>query len=146
MNKIIKIGIIGLFSLFLGCDKSEEISKSLEDGVLSGTYIWTRKVFTDEQTMSWSWKTIESKFTLELKNDTYTCGGDSEGLPASSFGRGTFSIEKDKIMFYDDVARIALYSWDWILGGEYSFTFDGKKLKLSKSNDYSQHEYILEKQ
>ena len=38
MNKIIKIGIIGLFSLFHNCNKSEEISKPIEEGIYSGTF------------------------------------------------------------------------------------------------------------
>jgi len=145
MNKIFRIGVIGLFSLFLSCSKNEEISKFPENGTFSGVYTWTYKILTDEQTMSWSWVSSERKFTLELKNGTYTCGGNDKGL-SSSYGTGTFSVEKDKIIFNDEVARIALYSWDWILGGKYNFTFDGKKLQFSKSSDYAQHEYVLEKQ
>ena len=37
MNKIIKIGIVGLASLFLGCDKDEEISNCDKDVVISQT-------------------------------------------------------------------------------------------------------------
>jgi hypothetical protein len=137
MNKIFKIGIMGLISLLIGCEKSEKISKPVEDGIFSGTYIWTYKVLSDEQAMTWSWVSSERKFTLELENGSYTCGGDDEGMP-SSYGAGTFSVEKDKIIFYDQVVRNTSYSWDWILRGGYNFTFDGKKLQFSKSNDYSQ--------
>ena len=145
MNKIFKIGVIGLFSLFLSCDKNGEISKSIKDDVFSGVYTRTYKVLTDEETMTMSWVSYERQFTLDLKNGTYTCEGDDEGHP-SFYGAGTFSVEKDIIIFNDEVARNAQYSWEWILGGEYNFTFDGKRLQFSKNNDYSRHEYILEKQ
>ena len=135
-------------ALFTSCSskaESEERVSTLQNGIYSGIFTHTRQVLTNEQTMSWSWVSSESKFTLELNNGGYICGGDYEGVP-SSYGAGTFSVEKDKITFIDEVARIALYSWDWILVGEYNYTFDGKKLKFSKSNDYAKHEYILEKQ
>jgi len=122
--------------IFTGCNSMEVTDDfTNEEGVYTGFYTLTYK----EQK-----KSVKNQFTLELKNGRYVCGGDSEGLPSNMSGSGTYSIEKNKIIFNDAIARNNLYSWVWILSGEYNFMRYGKKLKLSKGNDYFNHEYYLE--
>ena len=148
MNKIIKVGIIGLFSLFYGCDKSEEISQPIEEGVYFGTF--TVEYLVD---MREGWSSSGTT-TLELKNGKYTYISDIP--PKSSYGN--YIISNDKIIFVSDKGientdlNIVSPNFDinLILDGEYDYTFNGKQgkqLKFTAIKDYVGHyEYDLKKQ
>jgi len=115
MNRILKIGIIGLFSLFFSCEKNEE-NLPIEDGIYVGTF--TVKYSTRE---SASWST-----SLELKNGKYVSGSDCFS--------GSFTVTDNKIIFSGDVLcdLVVTKEFDYttILGGEYGYTFDGKNLNI----------------
>lgn len=137
MNKIFKIGVIGLISLLLSCDKNEGISKSIEDGVYSGTFTVS--------TVSYSSFKQSGATTITLKKGKYACAGNSNRVPAG--GSGNFSINENKITFTDENFWYADFDWNLILNGTYDYTFDGKNLKISASkNEMGYYEYDLKKQ
>jgi len=128
MNKIFRFGVIGLFLLFFSCDKYEYI-----EGTYSGTFTATYNSVT------YSGATI-----VKLENGKYTCAGNPDRIPAG--GSGTYSIKGNKITFRDENVWTAEFNWRLILNGEYNFTFDGKKLKISIGFDEAHYEYDLKKQ
>ena len=145
MNKIIKVGIIGLFSLFHGCNKSEEISKPIEEGIYSGTF--TVEYFVD---MREGWSSSGTA-TLEIKNGKYTYISDIPPKLCS----GNYSISNDKIIFdsdkgtdYPDLNIVSAYfDTNLILTGEYDYTFNGNRLKFSAIKNYvGLYEYDFGKQ
>jgi hypothetical protein len=145
MNKIFRIGVIGLFSLFLSCNKSEEVSKPLEEGVYFG--IFSVEYFVD---MREGWSN-NGTVTLELKNGKYTYTSDVPPMLCS----GNYSVRNDKIVFKTDnrtkepdLQIVSPYfDVNLILDGEYDYIFDGKRLKFSTAKDYAGHyEFNLEKQ
>ena len=134
MNKILKIGVIGLFSLFLSCDKSGEISKSLEEGTYSGIF-----------TVTYSSGKRTGETTLKLENGKYICTSNSGRIPAG--GSGNYSINNKKITFNDVNFWTADFDWNLILSGEYDYTFDGKRLVFSANkNEVGNYKYDLKKQ
>jgi len=141
MSKILKIGVFGLFLLLLSCDKNE--NKPVEDGIYVGTF--TVKYYFVFVDMPASWGGGSGTTTLELKNGKYTCTGNPDKIPAG--GSGDYSTQKNKIIFSDVNGWYADFDWNRILNGEYDYTFDGKKLKISANkSDIGHYEYDLEKQ
>ena len=51
---------------------------------------------------------------------------------------GNYLIKNNSIEFNDDEARIALYSWEWILGGTHKFRIIGDSLILNQNGSYIQ--------
>lgn len=103
-----------------GCTKHEtEISK-----FDIGTYFGERNTY--------------NKATHANRIDTITIDFDTTNyIYAGSYildsGRGNYFIKNDSIEFNDQVARIALYSWDWILGGMYQLIIIDDGIILSKN-------------
>ena len=133
MNKIFKIGIIGLFSLLFSCDKS---SKSIEEGIYSG--IFTVEYPLDIVREGWN---NSGTITLELKDGKYTYTSD---VPPKLFF-GTYSISNNKIKFVrdrgiddPDLSEVpAYFDTNLILYGEYDYTLDEKTLKFSADKYYA---------
>ena len=151
MSKVFKIGVIGLFALFLSCDKSGEFSTSIEGGTYSGTITEegtysgtiTVKYLGDMPPKSW-WGGGSGKTTLELMDGKFTCRY-SNGIPGG--GSGNYSINDNKITFNDENGWLANFDGGLILNGEYNFTFGGEKIKFSKSYDgYAHYIYDLKRQ
>ena len=145
MSKIFKIGIIGIFSLFISCNKSEESFKPIEEGIYLGNF--TIEYFVD---MREGWSSSGTS-TLELKNGKYTYTSDIPPKLCS----GNYSVINGKIIFdsdgmteYPDLNYVAPYcDINLRLDGEYDYTFDGKRLKCSAiKNDVGHYEYNLERQ
>jgi len=134
MSNFFKIGVIGLSLLFLSCDKKEEISKPIEEGTYSGTF-----------TVTYSSGKKFGTTTIKLENGEYICTSNPDRIPAG--GSGNYSVHKNKIIFNDVNFWTADFDWNLILSGEYDYTFDGKKLKISANkNDVGYYEYDLKKQ
>ena len=125
MNKISLLLILVLISIISSCRKDNtEISK-----LSSGTYY-------GEKTIYYSDTHYESVDTITIRFDstTYTYSS-SESL---DFGKGNYLIKNNSIEFKDEVARIALYTWDWILGGTYKLQMTDDSIMLNQNNSYIQ--------
>ena len=121
-----------IFSIafLMGCDKDDI---NVEEGTYKGTF-----------TVTYSSGTQTGQTTLELKNGKFSCSGNSNRIPAG--GSGTYSFDNGKITFNDENLWTADFDWNLILSGQYDYTFDGKKLKISADkNDVGNYEYDLEK-
>ena len=145
MKRLAKMIALALICgvMFTGCGKesigSEEISKPIEESIYSGTF--TVKYFVD---MPESWGRENGTTTLELKDGKFISTGNSNRIPAG--GSGNYSIINDKIIFQDVNAWTADFDWNLILHGEYNFSFDGRRLKISANkNDVGYYEYDLKK-
>ena len=148
MNKIFKIGIgiIGIFTLFLSCDKSE-LPKPIEEGTYFGTFTVKYSEFADIRE-GWS---SSGTVTLELKGGKYTYNSDIPPKLCS----GNYSVSDNNIIFeydagpsYPDLYQVPpCFDVKLILAGEYAYTFDGKKLNFSATKDYmGDYKYKLKKQ
>jgi hypothetical protein len=121
MKKLISILVI-IASIY-GCKKSDNEIFKFKPGTFKG-----------EKTIYYPDTQHESSDTITIKFDStsYTYSG-SDPL---DFGRGKFLIQNSSIEFKDDEARIALYSWEWILGGVYKFQIIDDQMIL---NQYGSH-------
>ncbi|MCL2291147.1 MAG: hypothetical protein FWC34_10700 [Bacteroidetes bacterium] len=131
MNNLKTVVLILVSFLFLfscGKDKLE-----IKDGTYKGVFTVT---YGSEKSIG------ETKVTLN--NGKYKCSGNFNRVPAG--GSGKYSIENGKIKFQDENFWTTDFDWNLILNGEYDYTFDGKKLKISATkNDVGRYEYDLEK-
>lgn len=129
-----KIGVILFSLLFLSCDQDDEASKFIE----TGTYIGSFTVVYGSEKKS-------GTTMLKLENGKYTSSGNPDRIPAG--GSGSYSIKDNKIIFSDENFWTADFDGNLILSGEYTYTFNGKKLKISANkNDVGYYEYDLSKQ
>jgi len=159
MKYLFLFTIAALF-LFVSCDKNQEINSSqadepistaLEEGESIFSGFFTTTSTTIEELPDGNYKeipfTVTISITLELINGKFICAdNDIPREEPSIYGSGTYSIENNKIIFIDENARIGFHPYDWLLlSGEYSFMFDGQKLKLSKNHYNNQYKYDLER-
>ena len=124
--------IVCVVLMFLcGCNK-ENIN--IEEGVYKGTFTFTYvSVMQTGQT------------TLVLKDGKYSCTGNRSRIPAG--GSGTYTINKNKIIFEDENIWLHQFYSNLILDGEYNYQLDGKKLRISAiKNNVEYYDYDLEKQ
>ena len=119
------IFILAIIASLYGCKKSD-------NGILtfkSGTYIGEKTIYYPD--------------TRQESSDTITIRFDSTsyiytGSDPLDFGRGNYLIQNSSIEFKDDVARIALYSWEWILGGLYNFQITDDLMILNQNGSHLQ--------
>lgn len=106
----------------------------LEEGTYKGVF-----------TVTYSSGVQTGETSIELKNGRYSCSGNSNRVPAGGFG--TYSLKRGKITFYDEGFWTADFDWNLILNGQYNYTFNGKRLKISAiKNGVGHYKYDLEKQ
>ena len=130
MKKIIFILVI-ILSCY-GCKKGDtEISK-----FVTGTYSGEKTIYY----LDTHNKSVDS-ITIKFESNTYSYSG-SETL---DFGRGNYLIKNSSIEFNDDEARIALYTWEWILSGAHRFRLTGDSLVLKQNGSYIQVSCRLKK-
>jgi hypothetical protein len=111
----------------------------IEEGVYTGTFTVT--YFID---MPESWGRGSGETMLGLKNGKYSNTGNPNMIPAG--GSGTYSISGNKIVFNDENGWLANFDGNLTLHGEYTYTFDGTRLKISAiKNNVGHYEYNLEK-
>ncbi|MFN2396518.1 MAG: hypothetical protein ABR597_12620 [Bacteroidales bacterium] len=137
MRKIILTLTVFAIAIFLySCEKDK---LDIQEGTFKGTFTVTYSSGT-----LWGSGTQTGQTTLILKNGKYTCSGNSNRIPAG--GSGTYSFDKGKITFNDENSWTADFDWNLILSGQYDYTFDGKKLKISADKNIGNYNYDLEKQ
>jgi len=130
-TKFLIATIFSITILLSSCDKDD---LNIKEGTYKGTF-----------TVTYSSGTQTGQTTLELKNGKFSCSGTSNRIPAG--GSGTFSSDNNKITFNDENVWTADFDWNLILSGNYDYTFDGKKLKISADkNGVGNYKYDLEKQ
>lgn len=130
-TKFLIATIFSIAILLSSCDKDD---LNIKEGTYKGTF-----------TVTYSSETQSGQTTLELKNGKFSCSGNSNRIPAG--GSGTFSSGNNKITFNDENVWTADFDWNLILSGNYDYTFDGKKLKISADkNGVGNYKYDLEKQ
>ena len=119
------LSIFTIITLLIGCKKK---NLNIEEGTYSGTLTVTYDSGFQKEFSTF----------VELGNSIYTC---------TSRGSGTYSIEKDKIVFNDEKFWTADFDWNLILDGQYDYTFTGEKLNISANkNDIGYFEYNLVKE
>ena len=117
--------------LIAGCNKDE---LDIMDGTYKGTF-----------TVTYDSGTQTGPTTLDLQDGKFSCQGNPNRIPAG--GSGTFFSDKSKITFQDENVWTADFDLNLILSGQYSYTFDGRKLKIfADKNKVGYYEYDLEKQ
>jgi hypothetical protein len=82
--------------------------------------------------------------TIEFESTKYTYSGSTFPHPPD-FGSGNYLIKNNSIEFNDEVARNALYTWDWILVGMYKFRTIDDSIILNQNNSYIQISCRLKK-
>jgi hypothetical protein len=123
MRKIIFFLII-ILSCY-GCTKDNtEISK-----FVTGTYFGEKTIYYFDT----HYESVDT-ITIKFDSNTYSYSGSD----ALDFGRGNYLIISNSIVFNDDEARNALYSWEWILGGTHKFRIIGDSLILNQNGSYIQ--------
>ena len=134
MKTLFKLTLLSLAVFgILGCQCDDDHGKNPMVGTYTG--IFTVIYSSGEQS---------GEVTLKLQEGRYTCIGNPDRIPAG--GRGTYTVEEDKIIFIDENVWTADFDWNLILNGEYDYTFDGQKLIIWKEiNDQSTYRYELEK-
>ena len=137
MKKIIYF-LSAICLLLLSCASEKEvITKPLSDGIFSGTF--SVRYFVDMP-----WAVGSGEVTIKLQNGRFYSSANPNRIPAG--GSGTFSVNNKKITFNDENPWWADFDWGLILNGEYYFEFDGKRLRIWRSNNVGLYEYILERQ
>ena len=119
-------------------DDNPKVSMPIEEGTYSG--IFTVKYSANAPK---SWKSGSGTVTLELKDGQFICKGENTG------GEGIYTVNDNKITFVDMVLWhfIAGSDHNVMLDGEYDYTFDGKRLKISANkNKVGHYVYDLKKQ
>ena len=153
---VIPVFICGMVLTSCGSNNAELASDEMEKKVvgseieIEGTYSGTYSKTNLSPHSSFGSGTI----SIELKNGNYACIGTPHSKANIS---GTYSINDDKIIFeinvwetndIDENGNGVVYDFDidLIPQGEHSYTFDGKKLVLSKVIEgFAHYEHNLDK-
>jgi hypothetical protein len=120
MTKLTLPGLVLLVS-FYGCTKDSYLVSSFTQGTYSGTksIYYTSTHYQSTDTIS-----------IDFDTNTYSYGGSGN----LDFGSGSYSLRNTTIVFQDELARITLYSWDWIIGGTYQLKTENDSLILTQNN------------
>ena len=90
--------------------------------------------FYGEKTIYYLDTHYESVDTITIKFDSTIYA--YSGSDVLDFGRGNYLIKDNSIEFNDEEARVALYTWDWIITGIYRFrTIDDSIIFNLNSSD-----------
>jgi hypothetical protein len=132
MKKILLLLFIA--GSILGCKKDSNQIQKNQPGIFHGEktiyYFSTHLTSTDT-------------ITMQLDDSTYSYS-ELNVQNTLDFGRGNYTIQNDSIQFKDDEARVALYSWSWIIGGKFRFEYmDDATLILNQKNSDRQTSCIL---
>jgi|GEM_PF-1928777 len=127
-----KIFILVIILSFYGCGKIDNENPKFTTGTYSGEkaiyYLGTNYTSVDT-------------ITIKFDNTAYSYSGSN----ALDFGRGNYLIRSNSIVFNDDEARNALYSWEWILVGVHKFRLNGDSLVLNQNGSNIQVSCRLKK-
>jgi hypothetical protein len=132
------VNVIFINGVQVYCYNGNNVPVKPEDGAYSGIFTVTYFV---EQPNSWA-SSGSGRTTVVLRNDKYSCTGNSNRIPAG--GSGSFEIKDDAILFNDENGWTCDFDGNLILNGVYFYKCDGKKLQFSKRTDYALYEFDLE--
>lgn len=123
----------------ISCESDHKNPVGVPSGIYSGTF---------QRQLAFGGGEI-SNVSITFSGNTWTGQSDRPKYPALC--NGTFSTDKNKIIFTNDCAWTADFDWSLILGGEYYFTINGNELSITKSyqgsaTDTWTDKYILTKQ
>jgi len=134
MKKVAIIVLVIIASCY-GCSKDDTETSKFVTGTFSGQktvhYFITNYDFTDT-------------ITIVFEGTKYTYFGSASTHPPD-FGYGSFLIENNSFEFEDEVARIALYTLDWILAGKHQYRTFGDSLILNQNSSSLQISCKLKK-
>jgi len=134
MNKVAIIVLVVIASCY-GCSKDDAETSKFVTGTFSGIKTVhnfnTNYDFTDT-------------ITIMFEHTKYTYFGSTFLNPGDS-GYGNFLIKNNSIEFEDVVARIDLYTWDWILGGVHQLRISGDSLIMNQKSSSLQISCRLKK-
>jgi hypothetical protein len=105
--------------LVISCEKKPD-----PPALAGETYHGIKKVYYSSTEL-----TSSDTITLVFDTDTYSYSGSN----VLDYGKGKYIISDDVIQFYDEYARNTLYTWDWILSGEFKHKSSGDSLILNRS-------------
>jgi hypothetical protein len=104
---------------------------SLPNGIYNGRFV------VESGTIS-----NEGIFQLEILDNTFHCTGNENRMPAG--GSGTFSMQKNEIIFHDENMWTADFDWNLILNGGYSAALKGDTLILVKEQGATKYIYKID--
>jgi len=126
MKKV--IFILAIILSCYGCEKINDVNSKFSTGTYVGEktvhYFGTNYDFVDT-------------ITIEFDSMKYRYLGSTSTHPPD-FGNGNYLIKNNSIEFNDEVARIDLYTWDWILVGEHKFRVNVDSLVMNQNSSYIQ--------
>jgi hypothetical protein len=114
-----------LFLLFMMTACSKERDNAESSKFTTGTYSGEKAIYY-VSTHSESVDTI----LISFDNNTYSYSGSNR----LDFGRGNYLLKNNSIDFNDEEARIALYTWDWILAGTHQLRITRDSLILNQDS------------
>lgn len=121
-----------------GCNSNNDDPQNLPiaDGLYSG-------IFTSTSSTGVS----KGDVTLEIKGNRFIASGNANRIPAG--GSGTWSVDPDgkAISLQDENFWTADFDWSLIMSGDFSYSFNGSKLILTRSSidGSTSQEYELNK-
>jgi hypothetical protein len=100
------------------CKQDHNYPDKIPDGLYTGTF---------QRQLAFGGGDI-SNISVTFYSNTWTGQSDRSKYPALC--HGTYSLDKDKIVFTNDCVWTAEFDWSLILGREYALTIDGNQLKF----------------
>ncbi|MDR2284802.1 MAG: hypothetical protein LBE37_16420 [Sphingobacterium sp.] len=129
MRTIASLPTVFIIALLLfGCKKENDLQ--IQQGTFKGTF-----------TVAYESGTHTGQTTVELKDGRYSCLANVNRIPAG--GSGKYSFDKKSITFNDENTWTLEFDGGLILNGQYNYTFDGKSLKIDKTNEVGTYTYDL---
>jgi hypothetical protein len=119
---VILMGVVGC-----GSDKSTEpfvpIKTEQLVGRWEGSYSLTYNTGTDSS------YTFQTDMWIVFTDSSFEFRGDDRG-PCGTWGGGSYDVEDDVLWFRDERARLALCSWENVLEGKFTYSFNPDVTKL----------------
>jgi hypothetical protein len=111
--------LFAILLLVISCEKKPD-----SPALAGETYHGIKEVYYSSTDI-----TSTDTITLVFDTDTYSYSGSN----ALDYGKGRYIISGEVIQFNDEYARNTLYTWDWILSGEFKHKSSGDSLILTRS-------------
>ena len=120
--------------ILINCKKEESISEMIPDGTYKGTF---------QREIVWSSGSNISNITLTFSSDQWSGTSDKEKYPALC--HGTYSINRDTIIFENECAWTAEFDWSLILAGKYILKQSGNTFEFSRDYRSSTSDTYIDK-
>jgi hypothetical protein len=116
-------GIVLLLVIMTACNKENDNTEGSK--FATGTYSGEKSIYY----VSAHSESVDT-ITINFESNTYSYFSSN----TLDFGRGNYLIKNNSIDLNDDEARIALYSWEWILSGTHQYQIIGDSLILNQTS------------